>query len=65
MPTPQETAYPILKTQISKATLKRVYTPSADEIAFVKKHSRLLQNRVCMLTLLKCTQRLGYFVFGV
>ena len=62
MPTPQETAYPTLKTQISKETLERVYAPSADEIAFVKKHSRTLQNRVCMLTLLKCAQRLGYFV---
>ncbi|MCP3893881.1 MAG: DUF4158 domain-containing protein [Bacteroides sp.] len=63
MPTPQETAYPTLKTQISKETLKRVYAPNADEIAFVKKHSRTLQNRACMLTLLKCAQRLGYFVF--
>ena len=63
MPTPQETAYPTLKTQISNQTLKRVYAPNADEIAFVKKHSRSLQNRACMLTLLKCAQRLGYFVF--
>ena len=63
MPTPQETAYPTLKTQISIKTLKRVYTPSADEIAFVRKYLRNLQHRACMLTLLKCTQRLGYFVF--
>lgn len=62
MPTPQETAYPTLKTQISKGTLDRVYAPSADEISFAKKHSRTLQNRVCILTLLKCAQRLGYFV---
>jgi TnpA family transposase len=62
MPTPQETAYPTLKTQISKKTLDRVYAPSADEISFAKKHSRTLQNRVCILTLLKCAQRLGYFV---
>ena len=63
MPTPQETAYPTLKTQVSKETLENVYTPCADEITFVKKHSRSPQNRACMLTLLKCTQRLGYFVF--
>jgi hypothetical protein len=63
MPTPQETAYPTLKTEISKETLERVYAPSADEIAFVKKHSSTPQNRACMLTLLKCAQRLGYFVF--
>ncbi len=63
MPTPQETAYPTLKTEISKETLERVYAPSADEIAFVKKHSRTPQNRACMLTLLKCAQRLGCFVF--
>ncbi len=63
MTTPQETAYPTLKKQITRHALKRIYTPSALEIAFVKKHSRTPQYRVCMLTLLKCTQRLGYFVF--
>ena len=45
MPTPQETASPILKTQIPKESLENVYTPCADEIAFVKKHSRSPQNR--------------------
>jgi len=63
MPTPQETAYPTLKKQISKHDLERIYSPSALEVAFVEKHSRTPQYRVCMLTLLKCTQRLGYFVF--
>lgn len=62
MPTPQETAYPILKTKIPKGTLEKIYTPSADEVVFVKKHSHTPQNRACMLTLLKCAQRLGYFV---
>ena len=52
MPTPQETAYPILKTKIPKETLKKIYTPSADEVVFVKKHSHTPQNRACMLTLL-------------
>jgi len=63
MPTPQETAYPTLKTQISKETLERVYSPSASEVAFVENYSRTPQNRDCMLTLLKCAQRLGHFVF--
>ena len=63
MPTPQETAYPTLKTQISKETLERVYTPSTAEVAFVKKHSRTPQIRACMLTQLKCAQRLGHFIF--
>ena len=63
MPTPQETAYPTLKTQISKETLERVYRPSAAEVGFVGKHSRTPQNRACMLILLKCAQRLGHFVF--
>ena len=63
MPTPQETAYPTLKKQISTETLKSVYTPSANEIDFVRKCTRNLQYRACMLTLLKCAQRLGYFVF--
>ena len=63
MPTPQETAYPTLKKHISRQTLEEIYLPTATEIAFVKKHSRKYQYRVCMLSLLKCTQRLGYFVF--
>ena len=63
MPTPQETAYPTLKTQISKKTLERIYSPSASEVAFVENYSRTPQNRACMLALLKCAQRLGHFVF--
>ncbi|NOR10416.1 MAG: DUF4158 domain-containing protein [Desulfovibrionaceae bacterium] len=59
MPTPQETAYLTLKTQIPKETLERVYTPSAAEIAFVKKHSRTPQIRACMLTQLKCATAVG------
>ncbi len=62
MPTPQETAYPTLKTQISKQALERMYSPSALEVAFVENHSRTPQYRACMLTLLKCAQRLGQFV---
>lgn len=63
MPTPQETAYPTLKAHISKETLKRIYSPSASEVAFVENCSRTPQYRACMLTLLKCAQRLGHFVF--
>ena len=63
MPTPQETAYPTLKTQIPKETLECIYTPSAAEVAFVKKHSRTPQIRSCMFTQLKCAQRLGHFIF--
>jgi len=63
MPTPQETAYPTLRSQISKRTLGDVYSPNALEVSFVEKHSRTPQYRACMLTLLKCAQRLGYFVF--
>jgi hypothetical protein len=62
MPTTQETAYPTLKAQISKETLKRIYSPSASEVAFVENYSRTPQYRACMLTLLKCAQRWGYFV---
>ena len=39
-----------------------LYTPSAAEIAFVKKSSRTSQTRACMLTQLKCAQRLGHFI---
>jgi hypothetical protein len=35
MSTPQETAYPTLKNQISKETLQRVYSPSASEVALL------------------------------
>ena len=51
-----------LKTQISKETLKRIFTPSASEVPFVENYSRTPQYRACMLTLLKCAQRLGHFV---
>jgi len=37
--------------------------PSIAEKAYVKKHTRTKQNNTCMLILLKCTQRLGHFVF--
>jgi hypothetical protein len=42
MPTPQETAYPTLKTQISEETLKRIYFPSASDVAFVENYSRFV-----------------------
>ncbi|HRY19836.1 MAG TPA: DUF4158 domain-containing protein [Candidatus Competibacteraceae bacterium] len=62
MPTPQETAYPRLKTHFSTRDLALFYTPSADEQTFVQQSARGEVARLGLLILLKTFQRLGYFV---
>lgn len=62
MPTPQETAYPRLKTHLSARDLALFYTPGADEQAFVRQSARSGVARLGLLILLKTFQRLGYFV---
>jgi hypothetical protein len=62
VPTPQETAYPRLKTHLSARDLALFYTPGADEQAFVRQSARGEVARLGLLILLKTFQRLGYFV---
>lgn len=57
-----ETAYPRLKSQPSTEDLITVYTPTEDEISFVRNQVRQPTARLGLTVLLKTFQRLGYFV---
>lgn len=57
-----ETAYPRLKAEVSDQELAEIYTPSAQERSFARKHGRTPAARGALLILLKTVQRLGYFV---
>lgn len=57
-----ETAYPRLKLEPSTQELRDVYTPTAAELRFVRRHRRQDAARLALLVLLKTAQRLGYFV---
>lgn len=58
----QDTAYPRLKSTVSRRDLDTVYTPTWDETVFVNRASSRTTARVCFLILLKTFQRLGYVV---
>lgn len=57
-----ETAYPRLKTNFTDRELDEIYTPSADELNFVRQNMRQAMDRLALLILIKTCQRLGYFV---
>ncbi len=57
-----ETAYPRLKSNFEDGELIKFYTPTKEELAFAKKHTRTLESKFGLLTHLKVFQRLGYFV---
>lgn len=56
-----ETAYPRLRSQLNAAQLREHYTPTADELAFVRRQTASRPARFGLLVLLKTFQRLGYF----
>jgi TnpA family transposase len=62
MPSPHETAYPMLKASFTQNELQRYFTPSELEtdLAFATVSGK--PSRLCLLVLLKTFQRLGYFV---
>src|SRR5215510_5612935 len=62
MPRLHETAYPRLKSAATEVELQEIYTPTAEEIAFVEAQTRSETAKVGLLVLLKTFQRLGYFV---
>jgi TnpA family transposase len=61
MPTVHETAYPRLKSSVSRQELIDLYTPTQAEVALATKVSRGEAARLAFLILLKTFQRLGYF----
>ena len=62
MPSASDTAYPRLKANPSDKELTEIYTPTENELTFVRKRTNQPIQRVGLLLLLKTFQRLGYFV---
>src|SRR5580704_691189 len=62
MPTAHETAYPRLKTSISRRELIELYTPTPAEVELATGVSKGEPARLAFLILLKTFQRLGYFI---
>uniref|UniRef100_UPI001683BDBE Tn3 family transposase n=1 Tax=Oscillatoria sp. FACHB-1407 TaxID=2692847 RepID=UPI001683BDBE len=63
MPTVQDTAYPRLRTNLSRKELDSIYTPNGDELSLAKRITRGRVANLGFLILLKVFQRLGYPVF--
>jgi uncharacterized protein DUF4158 len=62
MPTVHETAYPRLKSTVSRQELLDLYTPTQTEVELATRVSRGEAARLAFLILLKTFQRLGYFI---
>lgn len=60
MPSPQDTAYPRLKSNPTERDLIRLYTPTSEELALARRVTRNSATRLNFLILLKTFQRLGY-----
>ncbi len=56
-----ETAYPRMRTKVTKRELNEIYTPTKEEMIFVDKHTRTPIPRFYFIIRLKIFQRLGYF----
>lgn len=56
-----QTAYPRLRKSYSQEDLRKLYTPTEAEYQFVLEHTNEHRNQLCLLTLLKVFQYLGYF----
>ncbi len=57
-----ETAYPRLKLEFTEQELASIYTPTPQELAFVREQYRQATHRTYLLIQLKLLQRLGYFL---
>jgi TnpA family transposase len=62
MPTVHETAYPRLKSSVSRRELVNLYTPTQAEVELATRVSKGEAARLAFLILLKTFQRLGYFI---
>ena len=62
MPTVHETAYPRLKSSVSRRELVDLYTPTETEVEMAGRVSKGATARLAFLILLKTFQRLGYFI---
>lgn len=57
-----ETAYPKIRSYITKDELYRIYTPSDEELILAQENTKGDLSIICFLVTLKCFQRLGYFI---
>ncbi len=57
----ERTTYPRFKKSLSERELKTTYTPTLEEIAFIRDQTRTPQAQLNLPVSLKCFQRLGYF----
>ncbi|MGH3410920.1 MAG: DUF4158 domain-containing protein, partial [Streptosporangiaceae bacterium] len=55
------TAYPRLPSSVSERDLAEVFTPTAEEAQWARERVIEPQDRLVLLVMLKCYQRLGYF----
>lgn len=63
MLSPKDTIYPLLKKNVSKKELTRLFTPTDEELSLAQKRKRGRGNNAHLyfLVMLKTFQRLGYF----
>lgn len=59
----ERTCYPRLKKSFTNPELDEFYTPTQEEIYFVKNHANGDEPQLHLLVLLKTFQKLGYFPF--
>ncbi|MBK1991002.1 Tn3 family transposase, partial [Sphaerospermopsis aphanizomenoides BCCUSP55] len=57
----ERTAYPRFKQHPTAKELAELYTPTPEEIKFVKSRVRTPEGLLCFMVMLKSFQRLGYF----
>jgi TnpA family transposase len=57
----ERTAYPRFKKNLSTRELQTIYTPTPEEMAFVRHRNYDPQAQLNLMVSLKCFQRLGYF----
>ena len=57
-----DTAYPQLKSKLTKRDLKLCYTPTIEELKFCHSRTRGKDSLLGFVVLLKTFQRLGYFI---
>lgn len=57
----ERTAYPRFKQHPSPKELAEIYTPTAEEIQFIKRHVKSYHGFLSFMVILKSFQRLGYF----
>jgi uncharacterized protein DUF4158 len=56
-----ETAYPRIRSNLTDKDLRELYTPTADDLAFIRDATKAAVTALGLAILLKTFQRLGYF----